>query len=266
MADAFALARLDHELAYWRRAWRVPVLWWRDDDAREPTWRLDKLLEVRGTLPMTLAVIPDVDLLPLANRLSGVAGVTIAQHGVDHQNRLPDGGPRSEFANDMPQAAINAAVAAGRARLVAAGLPPTTFVPPWNETNDRLIAALGAAGYETYSSGIHGRARDGLRHVGAQVDILRWKGTPHFRGRRRIFDALRKQLEDRRKQGTFEEPIGILTHHLVHDDEAWRFLRWFVEYAVHRFEWRGIGELCNSAAAAKPEANPLFASRVGAVG
>ena len=259
--------RLNHELAYWRRAWRVPVLWWRDDDAREPTWQLDKLLDIRGDVPVTLAVIPDVDLHPLANRLSGVAGVTIAQHGVDHENRLPEGGPRSEFAPDASQVAINAALVAGRARLMAAGLPPTTSVPPWNEASERLITAIGAAGYETFSSGIHGRSRDGLRHIGAQVDILRWKGTPHFRGRRRIFDALRLQLETRREQAAFDEPIGILTHHLVHDDEAWRFMRWFVEYAQHRFEWRGLAELCKPAAvAAGVAADPLFASRVGAVG
>ncbi len=266
MPDALALMRLNHELAYWRRAWRVPVLWWRDDDAREPTWQLDKLLEVRGELPITLAVIPDVDLHPLANRLTGVEGVTIAQHGVDHQNRLPEGGPRSEFTADTPQGSINAAVTAGRARLVAAGLPPTTFVPPWNEASDRLIAAIGAAGYDTYSSGIHGRSRDGLRHIGAQVDILRWKGTPHFRGRRRIFDALRWQLEDRRERAAYDEPIGILTHHLVHDDEAWRFLRWFVEYGLHRFEWRGITDLCKQTTVTRPTADPLFASRVSAVG
>lgn len=264
MRDAIALLRLNHELAIWRRAWRVPVLWWRDDDAREPTWQLDKLLEIRGSLPITLAVIPDVDLHPLANRLGGAEGVTVAQHGVDHHNRLPEGGPRSEFAPDAPQGAINAAVAAGRARLVAAGLPPIIFVPPWNEASDRLIAAIGAAKYETYSAGVKGQPREGLRHIGAQVDILRWKGTPHFRGRRRIFDALRKQLEARRALGSYDKPIGLLTHHLVHDEDAWRFMKWFVAYATHRFEWRGLEDLCGGAVQADQGVDPLFAARLGA--
>ncbi|RYG31247.1 MAG: polysaccharide deacetylase, partial [Burkholderiales bacterium] len=137
MRATIALMRLNHELAIWRRAWHVPVMWWRDDDAREPTWQLDRLLDVRRDLPLMLAVIPDVDLHPLANRLGAAPDVDVAQHGIDHANKLAPGGPRSEFLAGATQAEINAAVAAGRARLVAAGLPPVTFVPPWNEPSDR---------------------------------------------------------------------------------------------------------------------------------
>ncbi len=261
MRAAIALMRLNHELAIWRRAWRVPVLWWRDDDAREPTWQLDKLLSVRRSIPLTLAVIPDVDLHPLASRLSVETGIDVAQHGVDHANKLPEGGPRSEFAEGASQNDINAAVAAGRARLMAAGFSPLLFVPPWNEPGDRQIEAVVAARYQTYSIGVNGKARDGLKHVGAQVDILRWKGKPHFKGRRRVFDALRKQLEARRLAGAFEEPIGLLTHHLVHDDQAWQFLDWFGDYSTGRFDWRSLAELCESTVA--QAADPLFPTRVG---
>lgn len=263
MRAAIALMRLNHELAIWRRAWHVPVLWWRDDDAREPTWQLDRLLEVRRELPLTLAVVPDVDLHPLANRLGAAANVDVAQHGIDHANKLPPGGPRSEFLASASQTEVNAAVAAGRARLVAAGLPPVTFVPPWNEPSDRLIAAIVEAKYDSYSIGIHGRARDGLKHVGAQVDILRWKGAPHFKGRRRVLDAIRKQLESRRRRGAFDEPLGILTHHLVHDDAAWRFLDWFVDYGRTRFDWRSASDLFGPQTT---QANPLFPARIGAGG
>lgn len=261
MRAAIALMRLNHELAIWRRAWHVPVIWWRDDDAREPTWQLDRLLEVRRDLPLTLAVIPDVDLHPLANRLGVAANVDVAQHGVDHANKLAPGGPRSEFLASAVQPEISAAVAAGRARLVAAGLPPVTFVPPWNEPNDKLITAIAEAKYASYSIGVKGQPQAGLKHIGAQVDILRWKGKPHFKGRRRVFDALRKQLEDRRKRGAFDEPVGILTHHLVHDDASWRFLDWFVSYAQPRFDWRSASNLFG--APATQAANPLFPARIG---
>lgn len=260
MRDTLALMRLNHELAIWRRAWHTPVLWWRDDDCREPTWQLERLLKTRRDLPITLAVIPDVDLHPLANRLDADDGITIAQHGVDHENKLPPGGPRSEFPMDASQASINAAVTAGRARLAAAGLPPLIFVPPWNEASDRLIEAVTAAHYDTYSVGVTGKPRDGLSHVGAQVDILRWKGKPHFRGRRRIFDALRKQLEWRRHMGAFDEPIGLLTHHLVHDSRSWSFLDWFVDFSHGRFEWKGLVDLCKPQTQAT---NQLFPSRIG---
>ncbi len=256
--DTLALIRLNHELAIWRRAWKAPILWWRDDDCREPTWRLDRLLDVRGGLPLTLAVIPDGDLAALARRLAAVEGVSIAQHGIDHENKLPDGGPRSEFAADMGQDQINASVTAGHARLAAAGLTPQVFVPPWNEPSDKLVAAIKASGYDTYSIGIHGKPRDSLEHIGAQVDILRWKGAPRFRGRRRIFDALRKQLEDRRKSETFAEPIGLLTHHLVHDEAAWRFLAWFAAFAPNRFDVRSFEDLHEERDSG---ATPLFPKR-----
>lgn len=258
MIDDIALLRLNHELAIWRRAWQAPILWWRDDDCREPTWQLDRLLHVRGDLPITLAVIPDGDLAALAKRLETADGVMIAQHGVDHENKLPPGGLRSEFAADTPQEMINAEVAAGRARLSAAGLDPLLFVPPWNEPSDRLIQAVKVAGYGAYSIGKRGDERDGLDHVGAQVDILRWKGKPRFRGRRRIFDALRYELEVRRRTGAFDKPIGILTHHLVHDEEAWAFLLWFAQFAQRGFEIRGLEELVQPE---RTDATPLFKSR-----
>jgi hypothetical protein len=242
--------RLDHELAIWRRAWRTPILWWRDDDCRQPTWRLDRLLNVSAGLPMTLAVIPDQDLKPLARHLEDHKQVSIAQHGVDHENRLPIPGPRSEFPRALTQEQINTWVQAGRNRLSAAGLEPHLFVPPWNEADDRLITAISSARYATYSIGIYGEPRGGLDHVGAQVDVLRWKHAPRFRGRSRILEAMRLQLEKRRLAGRFDEPIGLLTHHLDHDEETWQFLEWFVAFSKGRFDWRPITELCPAATGA----------------
>ncbi len=52
MRDTIALMRLVHELAIWRR---VPGTFQHcgggDDDCREPTWQLDRLLEVRHDIP-----------------------------------------------------------------------------------------------------------------------------------------------------------------------------------------------------------------------
>lgn len=247
MRNTLALMRLNHELANWRRAWRTPLLWWRDDDCRTAGPGLERLLRVRGDIPLTLAVIPDGDLASLASRLGTATGVSLAQHGVDHENRLPAGGPRSEFTEDVTQSAVDAAVADGRARMEAAGLKPITFVPPWNEPSNRQIDAIRAAGYTSYSTGARGKPLVALAHIGAEVDILRWKGEPHFRGRWRVFNALRIQLELRRAAGAFDEPVGILTHHLVHDEDAWSFLDWFIGYARGRLEWRSLEAILASA-------------------
>ena len=58
-----------------------------------------------------------------------------------------------------------------------------------------------------------------------------------------IFNALRRQLERRRTSHRFSEPIGILTHHLVHDERTWRFLGWFLPFARVRFRWMSYPEL-----------------------
>ena len=63
-------------------------------------------------------------------------------------------------------------------------------------------------------------------------------------------------------RGAFGEPLGILTHHLVHDDAAWDFLDWFVAYASKRFDWRSASNLFG--APVTRAANPLFPSRIGA--
>jgi hypothetical protein len=60
--------------------------------------------------------------------------------------------------------------------------------------------------------------------------------------------------------GAFEEPIGILTHHLVHDADAWSFIDWFVAFSRSQFDWRGLTELCQAQPVA---ANQLFPVRIG---
>jgi len=131
-----ARGRLEHELRAWRKLGHTPRLWWRDDDARKPTPALDRLLNAAQGTPISLAVIPDGDLPALAQRLKAAANVTISQHGIDHSNRLPTGGRRSEYAPGTSQQHINAAIAGGRDALKAAGFEPRFYTPTWNEFDD----------------------------------------------------------------------------------------------------------------------------------
>jgi hypothetical protein len=237
-----ARSRLEHELGLWRKAGQTPRLWWRDDDARQPTPALDRLLQSAKGAPIALAVIPDGDLPALARRLAPAPNVTVAQHGVDHTNRLPEGGRRSEYAAGTPQAEIDAAVSAKRDAMRAAGLSPAFFTPPWNEFDDALVAAVARAGYAAFSAGMYGKPMGGLSHIAADVDVLRWKGDPHFKGEARILNLLRRRLEARRKAGQFSLAVGVLTHHLVHDEATWGFLEWFVGWASQRFRWTSFAE------------------------
>lgn len=241
------------ELARWTKLGKTPAIWWRDDDAREATSQLDRLLRVRDGLPISLAVVPDGDLEGLASILRAAPEVSISQHGMDHVNRLSDGSRRSEYLDDATQAQVSDCVRGSRKRLEEAGFQPAFYTPCWNVFDERLLRAVKAANYTTYSAGIFGRPTPELGHIGAGLDVLRWKRAPRFRGRARIFKELRRQLRMRRRSQDFQEPVGLLTHHLVHDEPTWRFLEWFVCFSRSRFVWRSFPQL----AAAKGLASSL---------
>jgi len=242
--SALAQFFLEHELSLWRKAGHQPILWWRDDDARVPSPALDRLLAVRADLPISLAVIPDCDLAPLSARLIQEAGLAISQHGVDHQNRRAQGEKRSEYPWGTTLETKTQSILQGQKKLEAVGLAPAFYTPPWNSFDESLLAALRSCGYRIFSAGIYGKPSGEIDHVGAELDVLRWKHEPpKFKGKRRIFAALRAQLERRRKKGQWAEPIGILTHHLVHDDATWDFLAWFVEWSKRRVSWRSIAQI-----------------------
>ena len=86
---------LASELDSWRQARRDATLWWRDDDAVEPTPALERLLSLAadGAAPLALAVIPARASRALADRLAGEGpGVTVLQHGFQPRRSRPRGG------------------------------------------------------------------------------------------------------------------------------------------------------------------------------
>jgi hypothetical protein len=57
---------------------------------------------------------------------------------------------------------------------------------------------------------------------------MRWKPNPRFRGAVRFLLRARRLLAERRGQGLWNEPLGLLTHHLDHDEPTWLFLEAFL--------------------------------------
>ena len=90
--------QLAHELRAWRSAGRAAQLWWRDDDARQGTPALDRLLALsdRHGAPLALAAIPGPGVREIARAVFGRPQVVVIQHGVDHVNRR-DGSLAGEF-------------------------------------------------------------------------------------------------------------------------------------------------------------------------
>jgi len=226
----FARLRLARELDRWRAAGYRPRLWWRDGDAREASPALDRLLEIADGLPLALAVVPYAVSTTLARSLYLAHNVTIAQHGIDHINRRqPAAGPAADYSQAIGSSILACKIRAGRQTLEQADLKPVFYTPPWNRVEPVLLEALPLAGYGALSGWNDDRAIwPGLRRLDTHIDLLRWKNGARFRGADRIFEELRRHLAARRQRNAFAEPIGLLTHHLEHDDECWRFLRVFL--------------------------------------
>ena len=124
------------------------------------------------------------------------------------------------------------------------------FVPPWNDLHPALGAVLGDLGYRALSA--HGAVEsEGLRRIDVHLDLMRWRGGIRFRGRRRFAAGLRLALAERRRRGFWDAPIGLLTHHLVHDEAAWAFLAEFLTWTKGQpaLDWVSLETLldCKSA-------------------
>ena len=211
---------LDAEIGRWRQAGRRPRLWWRDDDARAATPQLHRLIiqVARADLPLCLAVIPEGMNPTLSEAVAPYERIAVLQHGVRHAD---DTGAPSEFRLDEPPRDVAARLAEGWAALEGFERRRPVYVPPWNALAANVEEALRLSGHRAVSAW-SGLSRPG--RIDTHVDLLRWRGGPRFAGRERVLGRLTEALRMRRREGLWNEPLGLLTHHLVHDEAAWRFL------------------------------------------
>jgi hypothetical protein len=222
---------LDEELARWRDAGRAPEFWWRDDDASVPTPALSRLLALAhdSGVPLALAVIP----LAAQPELFVNLRARVLMHGTDHRNRASAGEKKTEFAAaEPPETALQRL---RRAREWLAALAGPSFVPvlvpPWNRCAVELIARLPTiALYGCSTYGARKAPLRGVTQVNTHVDIIDWHGKRGFVGDEAALGATIAHLAARRSGAAdAAEPTGVLTHHAVHDADAWRFLARFFE-------------------------------------
>lgn len=229
---------LTRELDLWRDTARPATFWWRDDDATTPSVALDRLLALRTKhhIPVMLAVIPARAERSLAGRLAEERDVSVVQHGWAHSNHAPVGASKAELGPDRPTALMLGELVRGQLmldRLFRQWL--RVLVPPHNRIAPALAAALPSAGYaglSTYNA--RRKTAGGPTQVNAHVDIMNWV-TRGFGGAEAALRLAIGHLEARRT-GTAdpEEPTGLLTHHLAHDEAAWDFTdAFFAAVASH---------------------------------
>ena len=221
-------SRLDDELDAWSHEGRTAGVWWRDDDATMPTPALERLLEIRRAVdvPIALAVIPARAQPGLADRLARERDVVCWQHGWAHMNHAPIGAPKAELGPQRDPAFVLGELARGWLaldRVLGRDGWAHVLVPPHNRIAPALVEALPAAGYRGLSGGMTARPAGIGRIVNAHVDIMDWS-TRAFAGEAASLAALIDALRAHRTGAAdADEPVGFLTHHLAHDDGAWRF-------------------------------------------
>ena len=243
-----SLRRVRDELKRWQAMGKTPAFWLRDDDACSVTAQLERLASVVRSYQLSggLAAIPGL--------LQGDFVAWVAEqggkfqpmcHGWKHINHQPSG-PPSEFGDRRAYAAAHRDVEhALQAFAVHFPTTPPVFVPPFNRMSPALIPALADIGFCAVSSAprrlerrlaqllVHGAwlpafgiARpEPLPRMDAHIDLLDW-GSGSARDDSALAEDLVGQLRLRRKGFLASSaPIGLLTHHRVHDERTWAVLQ-----------------------------------------
>ncbi len=224
---------LDEELDAWAAAGRSATLWWRDDDAIEPSPALARLLALAEAcdLPLALAVIPARASEALAQWLKvHPARPALLQHGYAHRNHAADGEKKAELGARRPAKAVLEELARGWGQMTALFGETWTpvLVPPWNRIAEHLVPELAGLGYRGLST--HGprsaaAPAPGLVQVNTHLDIMHWPPPRGFLGKAESLEVLVARLRARRLgEADATEPTGLLTHHPAHDTAAWAFL------------------------------------------
>jgi len=211
------------------RGMKIPF-WWRDDDAVDATPAFEQLLALsrKYHVPLALAVVPKQATAALAARLESEPSVSVLQHGWRHRNHALSDEKQMELGDHRPADAVLEELRLGFDRL--AELFPAQFlpvlVPPWNRIADSIRVRrqeIGLKGLSTF-----GKAPSGEPcWINTHLDIFEWRPIRRPLEPSEAYAILATEM-DRRLTGD-PEPIGIMTHHLVHDAASWAFLDEFFE-------------------------------------
>lgn len=205
-------------------------IWWRDDDAIEPTTALDRLgqLSENVDMPVHLAIIPAGATSALADAVAAAPSYFVpVAHGLTHANHAPADVKKAEFGATRPEQDIRADLSAAKAHMAGFTDLRPMFVPPWNRIGSAATDALPSLGFHILSTYGPRKSRDaapGLAQVNTHLDPIDWHGSRSLHDEADLLARLVRNLQSRLVGATdATEPLGLLTHHLVHDPAIWAF-------------------------------------------
>lgn len=208
----------------------VAQFWLRDDDAIVPTKPLDRLLDITGqhAVPVAVAVIPALASEDLAQCLAAARHATPVVHGWKHENHAPPAQKKQELGPDRPLDVILADLSAAlqRMRQLHGESVVPMLVPPWNRIDPTLLPFLQSLGFSALSCFGPPPPAVSATVINTHVDLIDWCGTRGGRDHEALVHEIVNHLQRAECNG---EPMGILGHHLVHDQAAWSFLQQLFE-------------------------------------
>jgi hypothetical protein len=233
------------ELGCWAARGLKARFWVRDDDACEMSAPLARLneLAVRHDITIGLAVIP-AKVRPSLVKFMADEGPRFHPmcHGWRHTNHSPAGRKPAEFGGERPISAsiTDARFAFHAFRKYFAGYD-AVFVPPFGQISGAMTRALPGLGFAGVSAGpgwlerklshlpslairiptARMVRRSGMPRLDVHVDPIDWqRRTAHSADT--ICKAIVRSLRPRRMGLLASEiPVGLVTHHLAHDDRIW---------------------------------------------
>jgi len=238
---------LFQELELWKSLNQKPRLFLRDDDAIDVTPALEKLIvpcEEFG-IPLLLATIPKPATKALGQRLTKSPLVCGAVHGYLHKNHSPVGEKTCELSRHRPLQTVLGELREGRDKLLdlfdskLSGI----LVPPWNRIHDEVIDELTGLGFTGLSTHAWQKQPMPLPMVNTHVDIMHWSGGKVGREHNWMFHQLVLNLEIARQKGG--RVVGILSHHLSHDEKAWSALNKLYTTLEGKVDWVAADDLIN---------------------
>lgn len=209
--------------------------WWRDDDAVEATSQLERLIGIsaRYQVPVLLAVIPLGANSSLSDRLKSETLLVPAVHGLGHINHAGPDEKKQELGAHRPLDQVLDDLTLGRralSDLFGEGLA-NVLVPPWNRIAQDVIAhlpELGFSGLSCFGPEEKVESVPGLRIHNCHIDPIDWHGSRSLLGPEMLISTVRQAFETRADMAQ-DLPIGLLTHHLIHDENIWHFVEGFLE-------------------------------------
>lgn len=227
------------ELERWQKENRPLNIWWRDDDATSPNQELMCAVDVASSLsiPLSIAVIPASVDSSLPKYLATVPQVRVLQHGYTHTNFEEPQHPKSEFGTSRKLEDVLSDIARGYQILSDSfgNMFLPVFVPPWNRISDDFIphlAQLGIQQLSVFGSGRH-EIKSSIMKFNVHCDLIEWSNRESLSSNqidKLISDELRA-----RRVGSIDtdEPVGLLTHHLLHSQDFWSEFSSLIDLTLH---------------------------------